>query len=139
MESRSQKKKKNKNMVGPNHITSQEPTAEIPNQGNQSGVPIPESYALPIYPPFILSRDKRDPSSCFSPRIRNRTPKEKRRRRKFRSLVFQEKDERRWLNVCDEYTDLCCMIGEGEGKGKNQDSEKERVEKKGHHFIIPAF
>jgi hypothetical protein len=88
------RKKKSKNIVGPNHNTSQESTAEIPNQGNQSGVPIPESYLCSthlstIY--FIPTRTRSKLVFFFRPDS-GTVPKEKRKEKKNSGLgVFQEK------------------------------------------------
>lgn len=131
MEIRS-KKRKNKNIVGPNHNTSQVSTAEIPDQGNQSGVPIPESYLCSthlstIY--FIPTRTRSKLVFFFAP-TQEPCQKKKERRRKIPVLGFsRKKKERRWLNVCYEYTDLCCMIDEGEGIGKSSLKESGRKER----------
>jgi len=55
--------------------------------------------------------------------------KKKKGEEKFRSWGFPGKKERRWLNVCYEYTDLCCMIDEGEGIGKSSLKESGRKER----------
>jgi hypothetical protein len=93
MEIRSKKKEKQKYCRSKSqHITRINRGDSKSRESKVEFLFLKATYALPIYPPFILSLHERDPSSCFfSPRLRNRA-KRKRKEKKNSGLgVFQEK------------------------------------------------